>query len=166
MDLDRLNDLPEDEALTVFAECCASEEWARRMAEQRPYPDVESLCRTASEVWWDLDAPDWLQAFSAHPRIGERRQGDDRHSAWSRREQAGADDASAEIRTELERLNREYEERFGRVYLVFASGKSAEEMLRLCRERLANDPEEELRIAAAEQEKITDLRIRRLLGIG
>ena len=166
MDLDRLNAMSADEAEATLLDCCASPGWAAAVAAGRPYQGVDALLAAAEDAWWSQPPDEWLQAFAAHPRIGERREGADRHSRWSRAEQSGATGAEQEVRDALARCNAEYEERFGHVYLVFATGKSAAEMLALCRERLDNDPAEELRVAAGEQAKITALRLRRLLGIG
>ena len=166
MDLDELNALPAEAAEAALLDCCASPAWAADVAAARPYDDVETLLMTADDVWWAQPPEEWLQAFAAHPRIGERREGDDHHSRWSRTEQSGAADARRAVLDALAECNGAYEERFGRVYLVFATGKSAEEMLALCNERLDNDPTDELIVAAGEQARITALRLRRLVGIG
>lgn len=165
MDLDRLNRLGPEEARRAFTDCCASDAWASVMTDRRPFTDETALLDTAREIWRALDPSDREEAFDAHPRIGETRQGDDRHDAWSRREQEEAGAGPTVVLDRLAECNREYETRFGRVYLVFATGKSAEDLLRLCEDRLGNDPDTELVIAGAEQEKITDLRLRRLVGI-
>jgi OHCU decarboxylase len=166
VDLDRLNALPAGEAEAALIECCASPAWAAEVAAARPYGSIDRLLMSAEDAWWAQPPAEWLRAFAAHPRIGERREGDDRHSRWSRTEQSGAVDAEPATLDALAECNAAYEERFGRVYLVFATGKSAREMLDLCRERLDNDPTDELIVAAGEQAKITALRLRRLLGIG
>jgi 2-oxo-4-hydroxy-4-carboxy-5-ureidoimidazoline decarboxylase len=166
VDLDGLNALPAAEAEAALLECCASPGWAAEVAAGRPYGSVERLLMSAEDAWWAQHPDEWLQAFAAHPRIGERREGDDRHSAWSRTEQSGAVGAGQATLDALAACNATYEERFGRVYLVFASGKTADEMLALCRERLGNDPTDELIVAAGEQARITALRLRRLVGIG
>lgn len=165
MDLDRLNRFGAEEARRAFTDCCASDAWADAMTGRRPFTDEAALLDTAREIWRALDALDRDEAFDAHPRIGETRHGDDRRDAWSRREQEEAGTGPTVVLDRLAECNREYEARFGRVYLVFATGKSAEDLLRLCEDRLGNDPDTELAIAAAEQEKITDLRLRRLVGI-
>lgn len=165
MDLDALNGATAEGAVRDLLACCASEAWAEEMAARRPFAAADDLLTAASDVWWTLGEEDWLQAFAAHPRIGEQRDGDDRHSAWSRAEQAGTAAVSAATQDSLVACNREYEARFGHVYLVFAGGKTAEELLDLCRARIANDPDEEFLIAAAEQVRITDLRLRKLIGI-
>ena len=128
------------------------------MAGRRPRPAADDLIAAAGACWDDLAPEDRLEAFAAHPRIGDRRATGDAAA-----EQAGARGASAQTLAELEKANAESEERFGRVFLVCATGKSAEEMLALCRERLQNDPRVELEIASAEQKKITVLRLLRWL---
>lgn len=165
MDLDRLNALAPDRAHQAFLDCCGAPGWAAAMAAGRPYSDVPSLLDQARTAWEALDPSDQEPAFAAHPRIGERSDDAGRHARWSRREQRGVDAADTDLLRHLTECNREYEHRFGRVYLVYASGKTAAEMLADCQERLGNDPERERVIAAAEQEKITDLRLRRLLGV-
>lgn len=164
MDLADLNAAPPDEAKRHFLECCASGSWAEAMVQARPFPDTSTLMAVAEHVWGDLSEGDWLEAFAAHPRIGERPAGDDRFSRWSRTEQAGVSDEG--IADALIMANRAYEARFGRVFIVFATGKAADQIIDECHARLDNDPESELRIAAAEQAKITALRLRRLLAIG
>lgn len=129
------------------------------MTEERPFRDPEHASRTADRVWRSLSREDWLEAFRSHPRIGDR-------SASGREalEQAGAMSAPAPLREALEAGNRAYEERFGRIFLVCASGKSAAEMLALLEERLDNDPETELAVSAEEQRKITQMRLEKLLA--
>lgn len=164
--LARLNTLPFTEAETELLRCCGSSRWARRMAEQRPFASFAELLEAADRVWWELEEEDWLEAFSRHPRIGERRAPGATgagSASWSAQEQAGAQRAVAEVRAGLAAGNREYEQRFGHIYLVCATGRSGEEMLALLHERLGNDPATELRVAAEEQRKITHLRLQRLL---
>ena len=167
--LDRLNAAPAGEAEAMLLSCCGSRVWARRMAEGRPYRDLHEVLRRAGEVWWSLAPQDWLEAFAAHPRIGERaatgaERHDRRSERWSEQEQAGARDAGAGTLAEIAELNRRYEERFGFIYIVCATGKSAETMLDLLRRRLENDAETEIRVAAEEQSQITRLRLEKLLS--
>ena len=157
MTLDQLNALPRNAAQDELQRCCGSDRWATSMTERRPFHGPHELYRAAEEVWWSLEPADWLEAFSHHPRIGERAAG------WAKDEQAGVDAASHATMKALATLNREYEQRFDHVFLICATGKSADEMLGEVRRRLANDPAQELRIAAAEQAKITRLRLEKLL---
>ena len=137
--------------------CCGSKLWARRMARARPFPGEGELFAGAERIWRELSEEDWLEAFAAHPRIGARASGQ------AAAEQSGARGAASETLAALARANRAYEERFGRIFIVCASGRSAEEMLDLCRRRLHNDFAEELKVAAEEQRKITRLRLERML---
>lgn len=154
---DYLNRLDVETAREVLLSCCGSERWARRMAEARPFASQAELVRTGDDAWWDLEPEDWLEAFAAHPRIGERD-----GKEWTAKEQSGMDGAPPALRRLLEAGNREYERKFGHVFLICATGLGGEEMLAALRHRLANDPETELREAAAEQAKITRLRIEKL----
>lgn len=166
MTLSALNALPADEAARLLLGCCGSPRWAREMAGRRPFASLHDVLAAADEVWWALGAEDWDDAFAAHPRIGERKAApaqDARAAAWSAQEQSAAASAGDDVAAALAAGNRAYEARFGRIYIVCATGKSAEEMLGILRERLANDPQAELRVAAGEQAKITRLRLEKLL---
>jgi len=164
--LEALNALAPEEALLELLNCCGSARWAERLAALRPFKGMVDLLESADIVWWDLDSGDWLEAFSRHPKIGERKAARDQTpeaSSWSEQEQAVARDAAQSELAELARLNRTYEERFGFIFIVCATGRTTEEMLALLRERLRNSLESELRIAAEEQRRITHLRLRKLL---
>jgi OHCU decarboxylase len=131
------------------------------MIEARPFGDVDTLLRRADQIWWSLGPDDWREAFAHHPRIG-----DTRASGWSAAEQRGVADADAGARAAIADGNREYERRFGHIYLVSAAGKNAQELLEILRSRLGNDADTELRVAAAEQAKITRLRLLTLVEAG
>ena len=137
--------------------CCGSLRWAHEMASHS-FPNAKEVFATADGIWWSLSPSDWLEAFQAHPRIGERTE-----SRWAREEQSGARQAPQEVTAELREANRLYEDRFGFIFIVCATGKSAEQMLRLLRDRLDNDVQAEIRIAAEQQRKITHLRLKRVL---
>jgi allantoicase len=154
------NDLPEAEAAGELLAVCHSRRWAERVAAGRPYAGVAALQKAADEVWTGLDEADWLEAFAAHPRIGER---GGASADWSKQEQAGVGDAEDEVRQALARGNAAYEERFGYVFLISAAGRSAAEILANLRARLDNDPSTELQVAAEEHRTITRLRIQRLM---
>lgn len=158
MTLDELNSLSRAEAMEAFRGCCGATVWARGMATRRPFRSEADLLSAADEVWSETGPGDWLEAFSYHPRIGSRVSG--REAA----EQASAQSAEDRVKAELAEVNRRYEERFGHIYIVCATGKSAEEMLALAKQRMVNTPDRELRIAAEEQRKITQLRLRKLLS--
>ena len=164
--LARLNALDATEAESELLKCCGSMSWARQLAAQRPYTNVEELMTTAEQIWWSLGEQDWLEAFSAHPQIGGRtaeRPQDARAQAWSEQEQAGARGMDWATQEELAEANRAYAQKFGHIFIVCATGKTAAEMLALLRARLPNDPGVELRNAAEEQRKITRLRLEKIL---
>jgi 2-oxo-4-hydroxy-4-carboxy-5-ureidoimidazoline decarboxylase len=152
-----LDELPAAPAAEALRECCGSARWVAEMVARRPYHTLDAVLAEAEEVWWSLDPDDWLEAFAHHPRIGDRATGE------PAREQAGMDHAGDAVRAAMAEANDEYERRFGHIYIVCATGKSADEMLALARARLTNDPDAELRVAAEEQLKITRLRLAKLL---
>ncbi|HEV2720730.1 MAG TPA: 2-oxo-4-hydroxy-4-carboxy-5-ureidoimidazoline decarboxylase [Thermoanaerobaculia bacterium] len=138
---------------------CGSTEWVRKMNAARPFASWDALVRAADDAWRSSDAAQWREAFAAHPRIGERRA-----SGWAAQEQSRTASAAAETLMALEKINREYEDRFDHTFIVCATGRSAEEMLALAQLRMANDAEAELRVAGEEQLKITKLRLMKLVG--
>ncbi|HUG74146.1 MAG TPA: 2-oxo-4-hydroxy-4-carboxy-5-ureidoimidazoline decarboxylase [Acidimicrobiia bacterium] len=164
MDLADLNRAEPGDAKAAFLDCCASTVWAEVMTEGRPYQDLAHLLADAEEQWWELTWVEWVKAFASHPKVGERRAGTDTHTTWSRDEQSGVGDDGG-LAAALAEANKAYEDRFGYTFIVFASGKTGEEMLALCRERLGNDDLTELRVAATEQARITNLRLRKMLGV-
>jgi hydroxyisourate hydrolase len=139
------------------------------MAAQRPFAGVEALAASADATWRALAEADWLEAFAAHPRIGSGGAGKaggagrSGGAAWSDDEQAGVAGAAEQTRHRLEEANRDYEARFGYIFIVCATGKTGDEMLALLERRLRHRPGDELRIAAEEQRKITQLRLKKLL---
>ncbi|HEY3936848.1 MAG TPA: 2-oxo-4-hydroxy-4-carboxy-5-ureidoimidazoline decarboxylase [Bryobacteraceae bacterium] len=148
----------EDLNVNRLLECCGSPAWARQTMARRPFQDLAALETAAEEIWWSLPEPDWLEAFSAHPKIG-----DASTARWSADEQRGMKHADCDLAAEMRHLNREYEKKFGWIFIVCATGKSASEMHRQLQERIANNPAAEIRIAAAEQAKITRLRLHKLV---
>ncbi len=165
--LQRLNALPRAEASAELLACCGSTRWAWEVSGQRPFRDAQEMFEVGERIWWRLDEEDWLEAFRAHPKIGEKKAerdtGEDARR-WSHGEQSGTGGAARDTLNELAEANREYEEKFGFIYIVCATGKSAEEMLDILRGRLGNDADKELRVAAEEQRKITRLRLEKLLN--
>lgn len=157
--LARWNRLPEGPAAEEILPICGSRAWARCVSGRRPLADEKEFLEVADACWDALTGPDREEAWTAHPRIGDRRA-----TGVAAHEQSGVRDTNDETLSALERANRDYEERFGRVFLVCATGKTAEEMLALCRERLHNDPRVELAVASEEQKKITALRLKRWLA--
>jgi 2-oxo-4-hydroxy-4-carboxy-5-ureidoimidazoline decarboxylase len=176
MKLDDLNALDVARAARALLQCCGSTRWAARMAAARPFAEIDGAALSADEIWSALDEADWLEAFAAHPRIGSdasersdgpgespRAGGVDQDKTWAAEEQARVADAAPGLRERLAARNREYEARFGYIFIVCATGKSAAEMLGLLESRMTNDPHTELRVAANEQRKITRLRLAKLL---
>ena len=161
-----LNGLGDAAGRTEFLKCCAATRWADAMLAARPFADDDAVFAAAERTWWALGRDDWLEAFAAHPRIGDRDAVDARHAAtrgWSRQEQAGAAEADAGLRAALAAENAAYEARFGHVFLICATGRTGQEMLAALRERIGHDPGAELRVAAGEQARITRLRLERLV---
>jgi 2-oxo-4-hydroxy-4-carboxy-5-ureidoimidazoline decarboxylase len=160
----RFNALPAPDAERELLACCASGAWARAVAAGRPYPDAAALAAAGEAALTGLTWPDIAEALAAHPRIGQRDQRSGREAAWSRREQAGVDGAGTAVRGALVEANREYEERFGHVFLIFATGRTPDELLAAARDRLGHDEPTERRVVRAELAKITRLRLERLVG--
>ena len=154
------------EAESVFCECCGSHEWARGMTAGRPFAMLENLFESADRIWWSLTSADHLEAFAAHPKIGSKqaaKKQQARSAVWSEGEQSQVDSAAANVLDKLTEANRLYEEKFGFIFIVCATGKSADEMLAIAQARLGNSKQTEMRIAADEQRKITAIRLNKLL---
>jgi OHCU decarboxylase len=164
--LEQLNAASNDDAHAALLRCCGSDKWALRMIEARPFRNMEEVRSMADRIWSTLEADDWLEAFAAHPKIGEKKTSRSTSVAngWAEQEQSGASRASQLAQAALKKANHEYEEKFGFIYIVCATGKSADEMLALLNERLQNDSYSELRIAADEQRRITQIRLDKLIG--
>jgi OHCU decarboxylase len=146
-------------------DCCGSARWASSVALRRPYANAEELYKAADAIWWDLERADWLEAFSHHPQIGDKpASGSESARRWAAGEQAGARAASEDVKARMARANRAYFEKFGYIYIVCATGKSAEAMLVILNQRLQNDPPSELSTAAEQQRLITRIRLDKLLA--
>jgi len=165
--LRQLNAMDAQEIGATLADFCAAPAWIARMAASRPFATPAAVLAAADAAADAVGPDDWREAFRHHPPIGEQaaeRPQSDTARAASSREQSAAREASASDLTALAEGNRAYQEKFGHVFIVCATGRTAAEMLALLRERLPNDPETEVRIAASEQRRITRLRLERLLG--
>lgn len=158
MTVEELNAMIDEAAGLVLRTCCGSDRWVESMLSRRPFASEESLIDDANRAWSETGPADWHEAFSHHPRIGANVSG--KEAA----EQAGTMSASTAIREQLAEANRVYEHKFGHIYIVCATGKSAEEMLTIAQQRIHNDPSTELRVAAEEQRKIMELRLRKLFA--
>ena len=163
MTLPELNALDDNAAAEALRRCCGSSRWARAMAAARPFAGVEAMETCADALWWALEPDDWREAFAAHPKIGEATPGAAGARDWAAREQAAVAVAAHDTLRRLAAANRDYEARFGYIFIVCATGKTAAEMLALLEARLRHDAGEELRIAAEEQRRITRLRLSKLL---
>lgn len=159
LSISELDAMSEQEVAAIFRECCGATRWVDAMTDRRPFRSRDALVKAADEEWRRCDERDWLEAFSHHPRIGDLTA-----EGTGAQEQSGARNASLSTQEELNRVNHAYEERFGHIYIVCATGKSADEMLAIARDRMNNDRDTELRIAAEEQRKIMHIRLRKLLG--
>ena len=167
MTLVELNELSTENAEAEFLKCCGSRAWARTMTAARPFANTQEVFAKAGSACSTLTDDDWLEAFRAHPKIGEKKAAaaqTEQERNWSSQEQSAIATASAEAIHELAERNREYEAKFGFIFIVCASGKSTDEMLSIIESRMHHDPQTELRVAADEQRKITRLRLEKLLA--
>jgi 2-oxo-4-hydroxy-4-carboxy-5-ureidoimidazoline decarboxylase len=165
--LSRWNELSADEAVQEILSCCGSTAWARALSARRPFHDEGSLVAASDDVWNGLPSRDWAEAFSKHPRIGERKAPQTataQSASWSAQEQKIVAESEDAVLQALAEGNRVYEARFGRVYIVCATGKSAAEILAILQRRLRNDDASELQEAAEEQRKITTIRLKKWLS--
>jgi 2-oxo-4-hydroxy-4-carboxy-5-ureidoimidazoline decarboxylase len=165
--LARWNELRADEAAEEVLPCCGSQAWAQAMAARRPIPNEAALLATSDEVWTSLSESDWMEAFRSHPRIGESHtpaSSSARAAAWSREEQRRAGTANEDVKVALAEGNGAYEQRFHRIFIVCANGKSALEILEILRRRLQNDDTTELHEAAEQQRQIARLRLSKWLN--
>jgi OHCU decarboxylase len=161
------NAMDKEEAAAAVLSCCGSRRWAELMADARPVADEDGLMWRADVIWQELDEADWMEAFATHPRIGERKAAADATSQsakWSAEEQSAVAREDAAVLTALAEGNRRYEERFGRTYIVCATGTTAGEMLEILERRLANDDAIELSEAAEQQRQITAIRLKRWMN--
>lgn len=164
--IERWNSLSPQEAEAALLSCCGSRTWVQKMAGKRPFGSLPELQEASDEIWRGLGREDWREAFRSHPKIGgEKAEQATTAEAerWSAEEQEGRNDSPPETLAALAEGNRAYQERFGYLFIVCATGKTQEEMLALLRQRLQNDPDTEIRIAAEEQRRITNLRLEKLL---
>ena len=165
MNLDTLNTLSEAEFREALHKCCGALRWVAGMWAGRPFPDAATLHEQADAVWGQMGEADWLEAFAAHPRIGASKPPEvaQNTASWTSREQSGMQSADEILKAEMATKNAEYEQRFGFIYIVCASGKSAPELLEILSRRLNSNRQSELQTAAQEQIRITHLRLDKLL---
>lgn len=167
MTIAEFDHLSESEKCEALFKCCGSTTWVNLMLPVFPVEDLVDLLQYADEKWDECNRTDWLEAFTHHPKIGDKnllRAKFAATAAWASNEQAGVNSASDDVIDALAQGNQDYETKFGYIFIVCATGKSAAEMLYLLRSRLPNDPEKEIEIAAAEQAKITRIRLEKLFA--
>jgi len=167
MTLEELNTIEPKTAKAALSKCCGSSKWADQMIKARPFANKKKLLEAADRIWNSLAPPDWLEAFSHHPRIGKIEDPEAKFTStqsWATEEQKGVQDAPRKVIQELAKENLDYEKRFNHVFLVCATGKTAEEMLALLRIRMKHTPDLELKTAAQEQINITHIRLEKLLN--
>jgi 2-oxo-4-hydroxy-4-carboxy-5-ureidoimidazoline decarboxylase len=164
MTLAELNALSLDQAQQVLSSCCGVTRWVDAMIASRPFHSLDHVLATARAASLRVKPDDWREAFAHHARIGERAEG--RDAAWSIAEQSAVARSHDTTRKALAEANQLYERRFGHIFLTYATGKSGDEILNEVRQRLLNDSARELTLAADEQRKITQSRLRKLLGTG
>ena len=152
------------EKKALLQSCCGSNTWVNNMLAALPAEDLVDLLEIAEEQWYLCHEPDWQEAFSQHPKIGDIEMLKEKFAA-NEGEQALVKEASEQTLQQLAQGNQAYEQRFGYIFIVCATGKSADEMLHLLQQRLYNNPEVEIDIAMEEQLKITKLRLEKLFGI-
>lgn len=165
--LEILNTASTEEAEDALARCCGSTEWVAKMLERRPFHSVDELFSAADDIWFKLAAGDWLEAFSHHPRIGDvdsLRAKFASTASWCENEQKGVSQATEDVLHQLAALNDDYFEKYGFIFIVCATGKTAEQMLEILQGRMANNKDDELKVAAGEQAKITRIRLEKLVS--
>lgn len=167
MDLDQFNAMAVDQLKAELTRCCGSSRWVEQMIAARPFKSVSELMTCSDDVWQYLAVDDWQEAFAHHPKIGDLSSIKAKFastSAWAQGEQKGVASASDDVLEALAKGNSDYEQKFGYIFIVCATGKSADEMLALLQERLKNEPAHEIRNAMHEQNKITLIRLEKLLS--
>jgi OHCU decarboxylase len=165
--LARWNSLPPEEAALEILPCCGSNSWARQLAALRPIEDEDSLLAASDKIWRSLTEADWMEAFAHHPRIGQSvapASASARSAQWSSQEQQKVGAAGTDVIAALAEGNRAYEQRFNRIFIVCAAGKSAQAILDILQRRMRNDEQTELQEAAEQQRQITKLRLKKWIS--
>ena len=166
MQIEELNQLPKGELEEALSRCCGATNWVKGMVASFPVKDKADLLQKAEKVWVACSEEDWREAFTHHPKIGDLGSLKKKFGAtsqWAEGEQAAVKHTTEEVLQALAKANRLYEEKFGYIFIVCATGKSADEMLRMLQSRLSNSPGEEIKISMNEQNKITQLRLQKLI---
>jgi len=168
MNLKQLNELSQQQAQQTFINCCSSQRWVEKMVSARPFESIASLQNVADDNWTNLSEEDFLQAFEGHPKIGDINSLKQKYASTqsiASGEQSLVADASETVIKELSQCNQDYREKFGFIFIVCATGKSADQMLDLLKQRLPNSRAIEIQNAAEEQRKIFQIRIKKQLEI-
>ena len=166
MTIETLNELASSEAAAQFNLCCGATNWIKIMNQSRPFQNKNEVYQQAESIWFSLSSEDWLEAFTHHPKIGDidsLRKKFHNTKSISKNEQSGVNDAEKSTLNNLAKSNQLYEDKFGFIFIVCATGKSADEMLALIKMRLNKNADTEMQNAAKEQNKITQLRLEKLL---
>lgn len=167
MSIEELNNLSIDKACEEFFKCCGSTKWAQQLVNKRPFKNKEELLKISDIIWANCSDQDGLEAFTHHPKIGDLKSLEkkfDSTKEWAGGEQSGVNNAAHDTLVALAKGNEAYEKKFGYIFIVCATGKTADEMLTLLTVRLKNDAEAELKIAMSEQNKITHIRLEKLIA--
>ena len=168
MTLTELNNLNIDAATEAFNRCCTASRWIDRMVQGRPYASLKLLQENATSTWDAMKPTDFIEAFDGHPKIGDPESLKKKYRVTletASAEQSGVNSASDQILNQLAEFNTRYEEKFGFIFIVYASGKSAAQMLDILTKRIQNAPDEEIKVAAVEQHKITTNRLNQLIAV-
>lgn len=166
MTLHELNILPQNKLKEELFKCCGSSAWVSKMLPFFPAEDLVELLEDAEQQWYNCNEEDWKEAFAHHPKIGDAGSLKNKFSpgSWELNEQSAINTASEQTLRALSESNKKYEEKFGYIFIVCATGKSTEEMLGILEIRLQNKPEDEIKIAMEEQNMITKIRLEKLLS--
>lgn len=168
MNITKVNNLSETDLEKELEKCCGSKSWIKKMIEIFPVHDQQTLLANAEVMWYQCNEHDWKEAFDHHPKIGDMNSLQQKFAAtshWAEGEQSAVKQTSLSVLQALAEGNERYEQQFGYIFIVCATGKSAEEMLALMQGRLHNTPVQEIHIAMEEQNKITQLRLQKLLAL-
>ncbi len=164
--VEEINNLTDQECYDTFQNCCTASSWVAAMVYARPFANVEDLKSKSDGIWSQVDYEGWIEACEGHPKIGDVDSLAKKYAStkqWAGNEQQGMDSADMEVIEALAKGNEDYEHKFGYIFIVCATGKSASEMLEILNSRLPNEPKSELDIARGEQNKITRIRLDKLI---
>lgn len=167
MAIEKLNQLNKETLKEEFLKCCGATKWADLLSTQTPFNSKEDLFEKSDSIWQNMSKEDYLEAFSQHPKIGDIESLAKKFANtkdWAENEQSGVNEATQEVIQELATYNEYYDNKFGYIFIVCATGKSAQAMLGMLKTRLKNEPDQELKVAVDEQNKITKIRLEKLIN--